>query len=76
MMNESNIGEDIKRVEAFCSQIGEHFDSVRIIAVRKLDNSDSRVVSSGYGDIYSQLGAVREWMLIQDQRARNEANED
>lgn len=53
-----------------CAQkLSEHFDSVRIIAVRHTKGV-SAVFSTGRGDFYSQLGASRDWVIRQNERTR------
>jgi len=52
---------DLRELERHVSQLGEHFDSVRIIAtVHK--NGMTESFSFGAGNFYAQMGAVREWV--------------
>lgn len=51
-------------------ELGEHFDSVRIF-VTGSEGRESASGTDGTGNFYAQLGQVREWLLMQDERARD-----
>ena len=50
----------------------EHFDSVQIICTsRDKDRSTCQLYDNGDGCIYSRLGAVREWSIVQEECAKS-----
>jgi hypothetical protein len=61
-----NDGTDLRELERHCSQLGEHFDSVRIIATTHRDGFTVSH-SFGAGNFYAQMGAVREWIKRRDE---------
>lgn len=65
-------------LKKYCTHLIEHFSSVRIIATRhRSETNDTVACSSGAGDYYSQIGAVRDWLIRQDERTKeNVRNED
>lgn len=58
--------QDLRELERHCSQLGEHFDSVRIIATVHR-NGVTESCSFGAGNFYAQMGAVREWVSRRDE---------
>ena len=60
-------------VDKAVSQLGEHFDSVRIFVTKQLDDgsTNTRAIDSGAGNFYAQLGQIREFIVIQDQYQKN-----
>ena len=62
---------DLRTLDRLLAQLSEHFDSVQIIATR---HERDRTISAnrGTGDWYSRYGAVREWLIQQDERAREQ----
>lgn len=67
--------EDIKEIERHVAQLGERFDSIRIIASR---NQDGKTItcSSGSGNFYAQLGSVRDWVIRQDAQSKEHARQE
>lgn len=59
--------EEIQILERHVAQLGEHFQSVRIITTRHQDGQ-TFTVTSGAGNFHAQVGSVREWMMRQDER--------
>lgn len=64
-----NNDTDLKLLERIVAQLGEHFDSVRIIATKHQDGK-SWMASYGNGNWYAQLGSVHEWMACRDEELR------
>ncbi len=64
-----NNDTDLKLLERAVAQLGEHFDTVRIIAT-KYEDGKSWSCSYGNGNWYGQLGSVREWMTLRDEELR------
>ena len=63
-------------VDRAASQLSEHFDSVLILVTKNTEdgNGNTAGYEAGRGNFYAQLGQVREWLAMQDQYQRNEAN--
>lgn len=61
--------EEVRIVERHVAQLGEHFQSVRIIATRHQDGN-TITVTSGSGNWYAQVGSVRDWVTQQDEYTR------
>ena len=65
-------------ISRHAAELGEHFDSVQIIAT--IQNSDESEVdtsmSSGSGSLYARLAATREWVITQDEYVRAKARSD
>lgn len=56
-------------------KLGEHFDSVQIIAVTSNQGSERCAASltAGTGSYYERLGATREWVITQEEYSRESA---
>ena len=67
---------DIAVVQQHLDQLIEHFDSVQIFATRGQGDGNTGYVHLGAGNFYANYGAVREWMIRQDEMARMDARED
>jgi hypothetical protein len=70
----------IELIEKCIAMIGEHCTSVRLIAVLPAGKGDSTIYTTGSGDFYSQIGAVKEFVIRQDEfskiRTREDASDD
>lgn len=75
-MSKSITKEDQKAVDELVSKLLEHFDSVRIFVTRH-DGAEreTEAYDSGGGNLYAQLGQIREWNVLQDQFARTYADQ-
>jgi hypothetical protein len=64
-----------KRIQDAANLLGEHCDSVQIIAVVHNDKGDDMVVSyaAGSGSLYERIGATREWLIRQDEYTKEHA---
>lgn len=62
-------------VEDAAQRLSEHYDSVRIICV-KHTQGQTAIYSSGRGNLYSQHGSVRDWMMRQDEYLKKHVRED
>lgn len=64
-----------KLVREYASKLAEHCDSVRIFITKHGDGSadDSISFSEGRGNFYSQIGQVKEWILMQDEYSKCKA---
>lgn len=67
--------DDLKEIERHVAQLGEHFESIRIIASR---NQDGKTItcSSGAGNFYAQLGSVRDWLVRQEAQSQEHARQE
>lgn len=67
-------------LQTSAAQLGEHFDSVQIIATKQYSESDEHVrFSSRSGPFYSCYGSVKEWIICKEEdwrinRQRNEGD--
>lgn len=61
-------------VDRAAASLAEHFDSVQIF-VTKHDGGKqvTRSLESGKGNMQARLGHVHQWLVVQDQYARNYA---
>lgn len=59
--------KDVKTLERHVAQLGEHFQSVRIIATNHQDGI-TFTITSGAGNFYAQIASCREWLARQDER--------
>lgn len=82
-MNAPNNPDEVRElISKLAMELGEHFESVRIFVSYKSESGtgNSIGVDCGNGNLYSQLGQVREWLICQDEyardHARKQANED
>lgn len=67
-----NPDEAQKILKQASTSLGEYFDSVRIIVTA--ENGDSFALHSfGSGSYYAQLGAVRDWLIHQEEYSRTNA---
>lgn len=66
-----------KLIEDHVSKIAEHCDSVRIFVTRQGDGmaSNTEAISEGRGNVYSQFGQIREWMLMREEESREHARQ-
>lgn len=67
--------EDLKEIERHVAQLGERFDSIRIIASRQQDGK-TITCSSGAGNFYAQLGSVHDWLIRQDAQSKEHARKE
>lgn len=59
-----------EKVKAFCQSLTEHhLVSVRVF-VTKTETGLAKSYNHGGGDWYSTYGAIREWLLQQDERSK------
>ncbi len=67
-MNEDQV--IMGKIEGFCSQLQEHhLVNVRVFVTRK-EGTNCKAINRGNGDFYSILGAVKEWIVEQDERTK------
>jgi len=61
----------LKVLKDTCAKLGEHFDSVRIFATRHdPETENTYALDWGTGNIYAQLGQVRDYVIDADERVR------
>lgn len=69
----------IELIDKCIAMIGEHCTSVRLVAVLPAEGG-STIYTIGNGDFYSQIGAVKEFIIRQDEfskiRTREDAGDD
>jgi len=74
-----DFADDLQKMEELVDnhvyQLMEHFDAVQIFVSRN-ERAGKEVVtvscSRGAGNIHARIGHVREYLIMQGQRARNE----
>lgn len=68
IQNANNLEEQLNLV---ASQLGEHFDSVQIIASKQYGESDEYVrFSAGSGNYYARLGSTKEYIIAKDEELK------
>lgn len=74
MLDNSQIERVQTIVENACTLIVEHVESVQVVVtIHSEDWDSSRSITCGRGSLYARLGAVREWLLMQDEYIRDHA---
>jgi hypothetical protein len=75
---QSNQNErDFQRIQASCVGLGEHFDTVHILATKLTDDGrDTVKFSWGKGNWYARYGQIREWVLLEEQAAKNSIKDE
>lgn len=70
--------DDLQRIEAVISQLGEHFDSVMIFCTRHDEGQEGGTVNCalGSGNWYARYGQCREWLITNDERTRESVREE
>ena len=79
-MNIPDSDIDLKRIQDALDTLGEHFDSVLILATRH-EEAGTINIELGTGNVFARLGQVREYLIKQKfhtKRARKKRfpNED
>lgn len=60
-----------KLVDDACVNLSEHFDSIRIFVTMPSEKPfNTANYSNGRGNIFAQIGQVREWLIRDDERTR------
>jgi hypothetical protein len=62
--------DDVARVKSAVAALGEHFDTVQIFVTRSEPDGETVTVQLGSGNWCAREGFVREWLVRQDERAR------
>lgn len=60
---------DDDRMESAVARLSEHFDAVRIVCTKTV-GTNTRRFSRGGGDYFAQVGAMRDWLVEQDESTR------
>lgn len=64
-------------VQEFLDRAGEHCESIRVFMTYPKDGGEESVFHTvGSGNYYAQLGQVFHWLTMQEQSARNMADND
>ena len=75
--NDDARNELMKMVQEHARQLGEHCATVQILVTVELESGNEyRTYEFGIGNIFARMGHVREWCLIQDEKARELARKD
>lgn len=69
---------DMKRLKEAARLLGEHFDVVAIYASRHEANTEGGTVylSYGVGNWFARYGQVRDWIVREEERAREKGRRD
>lgn len=63
--------EDMERLKLKCSELMEHFDSVRIFVTRHSSAEDGTINCSwGEGNWFASYGQISDWLTRQEERTR------
>lgn len=66
----------IDKCAAFAKEMAEYSDSIRIVVTYEKGGGVTTCYTVGSGSIYAQLGAVREWLIQQDEASRIEVRKE
>ena len=68
---------DMVRLQAAGEQLGEHFDTVQIVATRHEQGLEGGTISVtwGCGNGYARCGSVRSWLKKEEQVIETEDDE-
>lgn len=72
-MNPEDQREEVvtKMVDDFVIRVGEHVESVQVFVSYQSESGETtRSYTKGMGNLHARHGHVREWMLIQEEYAR------
>lgn len=64
--------EDLVRVKAALTQLGEHFDSVQVFVTRHEAGVEDGTmhIGIGAGNFFTRYGQVQQWLIANDQNGR------
>jgi hypothetical protein len=70
--------EDLKRVQAALNTLGEHFDTVQILATRHEPGQEDGTVhvELGVGNWFARRGQVADWLVRVDEESRSISRQD
>ena len=74
----SDQNPEFEAVLSVARQLGEHFDSVQIFVTRHEPGERDGTVTAcaGIGNWYSRYGQIKEWVIKQDQHAREDVKQE
>lgn len=58
------------KMDRMIASLMEHCDSVSIIVTRKAEGDSWSMLASGDGNVYARAGAMREWLVRDDEGTR------
>ena len=61
----------MKMLDAHVARLCEHFDTVQIFVTRH-DGEYCMVANRGNGNWYARYGQIHEWLIQEDERAREQ----
>lgn len=69
---------DFARVKAAADQLSEHFDSVQIFVTAHESGTynGTRFITHGNGNYFARVGVVRDWLVKEEEQARQEIAEE
>lgn len=62
-------------LQSAVDKLGEHFDSVQIIATKEYQKGDYVRFNSGSGPYYSRIGSVREFVEVEQYKKQKGVND-
>lgn len=77
-MSEELIPESERKLVKDCvAKLMEHFGSVRVfVTLHSGGTEETASFTFGGGDYYAQFGKITEWVIMQNQEAKNQAMKD
>jgi len=68
----------MEHLDRAIEMLGEHFDSVQIFATRHESGEQGGTLkfSRGCGNFFARYGQIHEWIIKQDESARNEVRKE
>jgi hypothetical protein len=74
--DEKQSDEHQEMLQKAASQLGEHFESVIIIATNTYNGDEFVRHKASAGSIYANYGAVREWMMAYEEKIKAHEHKD
>jgi hypothetical protein len=68
--DERHSDELTEMLDKSAKQLGEHFDSVIIIATNSYNGDDFVRYKAASGSVFANYGATREWLLAYEERIK------
>lgn len=59
-----------RHLAVIATNLGEHFDTVQIVATLQLKDGSTMRFNKGTGNMYARIGSCREWVMMQENGGR------
>ena len=76
MTNAEREAEAEKQIEAAIARLCEHVDTVCVIATRRTDSGDTRIMYNSKGNYFAVIGSVKSYIIDQDAKQKYRAERE